>query len=144
MKSVIRRGVFETNSSSSHSISISGGNYTPDTLMVANGVCRIYPGEFGWEEESYRDAATKASYCLTHAKQCGDERSLDMLRDVIARETGAAVEFCKADSDWHEWGYIDHQSIEYGVPQEAFASADALRDFIFNPASVLRTDNDNH
>jgi hypothetical protein len=159
MNKVTRHGVFETNSSSTHSIAIQGGKYVLDKLPVEDGVCRVYPGEFGWEEEDYYDADTKASYCLTHAWSAGDGRDgykmspekaasrLDMLRDVIQKATGAEkVEFAESGDDFYKRGYIDHQSIEGdgGAGEPAFASEESLRDFIFNPNSLLRTDNDNH
>lgn len=157
---VTRHGVFETNSSSTHSIAIKGGKYVLDKIPVEDGVCRIYPGEYGWEEEEYYDAATKASYCLTHlwsAKEGQDGYKVTpekfasreaMLRDVIQKATGAEkVEFIEGDDDdYHKRGYIDHQSIEGdgGAGEPAWASEESLRDFIFNDNSVLRTDNDNH
>lgn len=56
----IRRQVFETNSSSMHSISISKG----DTLEFPKYITMRF-GEFGWEEETYYDETTKLSYVLT-------------------------------------------------------------------------------
>lgn len=115
MSTVIRHSVFETNSSSSHSISIAGGEYKPDRLLVEDGVCRVYPGEFGWEVEDYYDAATKASYCVTYIMNCtcDDQRDeeQEMLRRVIAQNTGAdEVQFVKSCDEFWPWGYIDHQS----------------------------------
>lgn len=75
----IRQSAFETNSSSSHSITISYGDYTPDKLYVENGVLEIYTGEFGWEHEDYYDAATKAAYCLTWLKGEGSRHSSDVI-----------------------------------------------------------------
>jgi hypothetical protein len=178
MGKVIRRGVFETNSSSSHSISIAPGDFRPEHLPVdLDGVCRIHPGEFGWGVETFRDAASKASYCLVYCKDVArnvgehvthtpsdSPRLQAMLRDVIARETGATVAFVPRGNTEHEemldqdlelaavvdglagvehdWGYIDHQSDD--ICSEAFESQDTLRAFIFNPQSILRIDNDNH
>ena len=59
----IRHGVFETNSSSTHSISIDDKEFLLDTLVVnSSGNVEIEVGEFGWEQDTYRDASTKASY----------------------------------------------------------------------------------
>ena len=56
----IRRGVFETNSSSTHSVSISHKNssyYDPSSLNVFideyDNKVHVKFGEFGWEVESY-------------------------------------------------------------------------------------------
>lgn len=138
MPTVIRRSVFETNSSSSHSVTIAG--WPPkgktDSLPVSGGgVCSIWPGEFGWEEDTFYDAETKASYCYMYARENPDQ--MKQLENVIREQTGCKqVRFEEGD------GWIDHQSSD--VAREAFASDDTLRAFIFNPDSVLRTDNDNH
>ena len=137
-----RIGVFETNSSSSHSISICHGQLT-DTLGVdENGVCEIYPGEFGREVVEYNDAAEKASYCLTYAKCLGEDKDYpEMLAQVIKKHLGCKeVQLCAMQDG--SWGYIDHQSFD--VCAEAFESEESLIDFIFCQESELKTDNDNH
>lgn len=83
MKKQIRYGVFETNSSSTHSISI--GNfedkllnfiqkpdyeYNEDTgefedTTVYDGNIHVTFGEFGWQEDTYNDVYTKLIYALT-------------------------------------------------------------------------------
>ena len=63
MKSV-RQGVFESNSSSMHSISFA----TPDSYRKYNykGQCLYWTGgEFGWEDRMYLDPRDKFSYWLT-------------------------------------------------------------------------------
>lgn len=146
MHKVTRRAMFETNSSSTHSITIVNGT-ADDKLPVRAGVCRIYPGEFGWEAEDYTDAATKASYCLTYAKNDGaPDRLLKMLEEVIKEATGAEkVEFTERHSEFYPWGYIDHQSglTESDVCSEAFESKEKLKNFIFCSKSLLHTGNDN-
>lgn len=61
MKVQIRKGVFETNSSSTHAIAIRnnsvGSNY-PEVVSFELG-------EFGWEHDCYIDTYTKASYLWT-------------------------------------------------------------------------------
>lgn len=147
----VRRGVFETNSSSTHSISIASGAETIDKLHVEeDGVCRIHSGEFGWEVETYSDAATKASYAMVWAKQYSSEENLRLLKKVIQEHTGAKdvvfADYVGEDQDLatgdYDPGYIDHQSQD--VAAEAFQSEEKLRAFIFNPRSTLHTDNDNH
>ena len=140
---VIREGVFETNSSSTHSISISGGEYVAEKFPLDGGVCKVHSGEFGWEVATHYDAAMKASYCLTYAKSDGGrDADAQMLTEVLHEAMGCEVEFMRSGSAYHEWGYIDHQSDDVCAP--AFESKETLRDFIFNPVSFLHTDNDNH
>ncbi len=144
---VVRHQAFETNSSSSHSISIASGNFVVDAIHLNDdGLVEICAGEFGWGVENYFDAATKASYCLTYLKQSRGlnvDHRFEMLREVVLKETGAKdiVYVPVGDSVISEWGYIDHQSNE--VCQEAFESAETLRQFIFNPESRLHICNDN-
>lgn len=149
---VIRESIFETNSSSTHSISIQGGNYIANTIPVdpTDNVCWIYSGEFGWGEDKFTSAAVKASYCLTYIKNCVPQELVSklsrMLKKVIKQQTNHKVEFCPINWDKYkggpDWGYIDHQSEE--VCLKAFESEESLRDFIFNPESILVIDNDNH
>ncbi len=121
---VTRNKVFETNSSSTHSLSIAGGEYKAEAFPIDNGICRVHPGEFGW------DVCTQ------------------MLINVLKAETGCEVEFVpipRTEWSFYEWGYIDHQS-HFGGSDAcgcAFESEGKLRDFIFNHESILMTDNDN-
>lgn len=143
IKIVTRNGVFETNSSSTHSITISNKGNKGNLYVDEDGVCRIYPGEFGWEIESYNDSTTKASYCLTYLMQFDDNNlEINMLKDVVKEISGAkSVEFIPNDG-YYAWGNIDHQSSD--VASEAFESRENLKNFIQNSRSVLRTDNDNY
>ena len=142
----IRRNVFETNSSSSHSISICSDSNSTDKLYVDDdGIVKLPGGEFGWEYEEYYYAAAKADYCAVWAVQYGSEEDQEMLKKVICEHTGAKevvfdfqIDECGKDN----WSYIDHQSSDVAV--DVFASEEDLKNFIFNTGSVLITDNDNH
>lgn len=150
----VRQSAFETNSSSSHSITIAAGACVSNQLHVEDGVCEIYTGEFGWACDDFYDAATKAAYCLTWLKTFPTaKREEEMFIAVIKRVTGATevrfvpafTEETKNQSDFWQWGYIDHQSVEDhgGALGPAWESEEALESFIFNPNSRLHTDNDN-
>lgn len=142
----IRTSVFETNSSSTHSISVAEeGEGVLSTLTVSKkGVVSIGGGEFGWEQEWYNDAETKADYMAVYAKECYPEEGIagvplwDILCDVIKEQTG-----CK-EVKYIKGGYIDHQSVESQDYHSVFESPEKLRLFIFSQASYLETDNDNH
>jgi hypothetical protein len=149
----IRHSVFETNSSSTHSISISEEVNTLDSLLIDNsGVATISGQEFGWEEETYSDAESKAAYAMIYAHEwAGDdkERYITILTDVIKQQTGAKEVVFNFSGGWSSedgkpWGYIDHQSVEDRDLDYLFEEPGKLRNFIFNPASILHTDNDNH
>lgn len=193
----IRKSVFETNSSSTHSISISSHGdielVTPDD----EGNINVDIGQFGWEEEIHSDFATKASYLATQwwsiinsdtlkealnnetisedfykfmmgvqaEKENGyfDDFNLDFSQlcspyndhirelnnllsqlggneytlfvDTIVAQTGAKDIIIRPTYI----GYIDHQSID--VPEDAYSD---LGNYLFNRASYVETDNDNH
>lgn len=146
----IRNGVFETNSSSSHSVNISStGDIDVSLIPNRAGVLIIDSvTNFGWEQETYTDASTKAMYSYLQAQYSSREELVDMVYDVIKTQTGATEVVFLGDihSSWEDkmYSYIDHQSAYYESGFEPLESKESLRNFIFNTNSVLETDNDNH
>jgi len=135
MKKLIRKGVFETNSSSSHSIAIASEDkqFVLDTIYPnQDGVITVSGDEFGWEWFKHNDAITKASYAAQQFMN--NEHMLDVLKDVIMEQTGATDVVFEGLDD----GYVDHDS--YGIVSE---NRDELRNFIFNKNSWLFGGNDN-
>lgn len=135
MKTLIRHGVYETNSSSSHSVSI-GMNESKEFLLDTiypdqDGIITLEGGEFGWEWFKHNDAETKANYAAQQFMY--DEDALEMLKEVIMEQTGAedVVFYVKN-------GYVDHDSVGIIDKDRTF-----LRDFIFNKNSWLFGGNDN-
>lgn len=128
----IRRSVFETNSSSTHSISIVG--VAPKRTGTTGGSLELGFGEYGWEIEDYNDWVSKADYCAIDNKN--NEDRLDLLKKVIEKQTGIK------NISFNFTGYIDHQSA--GTSDDAFNDEETLRNFIFSNSSYLHTDNDNH
>ena len=130
-----RHKIFETNSSSTHSISISKSNILLTSIKPdKDGNIILYGGKFGWKVEKYNSPLVKANYC---ALDCdGDKEKTSILIKVIMDHTGAKGVVLDLD------GYIDHQS--NGTSDKAFENELTLKNFIFNPDSVLYTDNDNH
>lgn len=138
----IRNKVFETNSSSTHSISIaSGGDGILSTILPVDGIIELTGGQFGWEWEKYNDALTKANYAAVYTRY--DEKLQQMLKDVIMHHTGAKEIVLNLGEDVQF--YIDHQSdvVESDHLIDAFDSADTLKNWIFNENSWLLTGNDN-
>jgi hypothetical protein len=143
----IRNKVFETNSSSSHSVSIYNATHglydtiTPDS----SGVIALTGGEFGWEWEKYNDALTKANYAAVYA--AGDQAMTDMLVHVIKEHTGAKEVQLSFSAEYSggNYSYIDHQSArsEGGDAGKAFDTPLSLKNFVFHPESWLFTGNDN-
>ena len=124
MKQLIRKGVFETNSSSSHSIAIATEDkeFVLDTIYPnQDGIIVINGDEYGWEWFKHNDAETKASYAAQSF--VNDDDSLDILKEVIMEQTGATEIIFSGLSE----GYIDHES--YGIVPK---TSRELKDFIFN------------
>jgi hypothetical protein len=135
----IRHNVFETNSSSTHSISISKDcDGVLETLPVNDdGIVILNGGEFGWEEDSFSDPQTKASYVFIDSMS--SPQRIKMLKEVIMEHTGAKDVVMPVENI--QDSYIDHQSI--GTTEKIQTKSD-MKMFIFNPKSILYTDNDNH
>jgi len=133
-KQLIRTGVFETNSSSAHSVSVADDSkdFVLDTLYPdQNGQILLTGGEFGWEWFKHNDALTKANYAAQSFYGNGDlmERLVDVIKEMTCAEE--VIFDC-------EDGYIDHES--YGT---APSNREELKSFIFNKNSWLFGGNDN-
>lgn len=143
----IRKGVFETNSSSTHSLTIESTSFLIDTIIPEDGIVNIKPGEFGWEWEKFNDAYTKASYCLTGIQYVSDkEEALSNLKEVIQKHTLCdEVNLIQGSDDYDDenYGYIDHQSREWGELDNLLFDKEKLHNFIFNKKSWLFLGNDN-
>lgn len=130
-KHLIRVGVWETNSSSSHSLSI-GSEESRDFVLETlypdeNGVIHIEGGDYGWGWDKFNDTKTKASYA---AQQLGENENLI---EVIKEVTGAEEVTFDISG-----GYVDHES-------QGIVSSDKewLKNFIFNLNSWCFIGNDN-
>ena len=145
----VRHSVFETNSSSSHSITISKDNVDglyESIIPDDDGNITLFGGEYGWQWERFNDALTKANYCAVDSLH--NLVHLEMLSEVICEHTGAKQVIISATTSNYNNGvyldgnsYIDHDS--EGVANEAFNSKSELKEFLFNPRSWLFLGNDN-
>lgn len=131
MKRQIRTGTFETNSSSSHSLTMLDEHWTQDMIPKLDKITVTAAGEYGWEWEIHSDWNTKLDYlAVDNTDQW--QRAVDL----IWNRFHIAVEREKND------GYIDHQSA--GLTHELSGlSDDELIAWIFNPKNSVDTGNDN-
>tara|TARA_R110000772_G_scaffold123662_2_gene230063 strand:+ start:7680 stop:8438 length:759 start_codon:yes stop_codon:yes gene_type:complete len=127
----VRKAIFETNSSSSHSIHIDSDVSLMDTSLIPNedGEISIIADEYGWEWAKLETAYEKACYCYT------DNGNTSMLEKVIKDQTGAKK------INFGGEGYVDHNS--GGNASDAFKDEETLRNLIFNTKSIIYTGNDN-
>ena len=138
----IRNGVFETNSSSTHSVSISymRSNYWSEDCLSSfidyDNKVHVEFGEFGWEMDSYDSPYDKLQYIVTMLAETEGAKiaTVDELfeTDGFKMINDAVADYCHCDGIWiegnmqiesYEWngqthmylehdGYIDHQSHE--------------------------------
>ena len=129
----IRKGVFETNSSSMHSITLADKDGVMERIPLDDDEITLSVDcayDFQWGLETYTNAMAKIAYCVA------DEVNPEMLEAALKEQTGAKV------IHYFGEGSIDHES--YGTAREGLKTIEAIRLFIFNPNSELVIDNDNN
>lgn len=139
----IRNMVFETNSSSTHSVSVSykNSNYYNENCLESfvdyDNKVHVEFGEFGWEVEHYYTPYEKLQYIITMLVET-EGRNISTTDELFETDgfkliNDAVADYCHCDGIWidskmkmscYEWGgkthiylehdgYIDHQSCEY-------------------------------
>lgn len=137
---LIRRSVFETNSSSTHSICITKNK--PEEIPT---MCRFGLGEYGWE---YRrlDGQEKANYLYTAIMCQNDHESLKQQLFEILSDLGIVCEFDEPKYDeygYPEGFYIDHSYEIRPVVMAILHSKNRLLKYLFSDESFVLTGNDN-
>jgi hypothetical protein len=160
MIKVTRKGVFETNSSSTHSITVADEGKLQNTLPNKEGKIIIFCSEFGWEYNIHTSAYMKLSYLITNIFMAYkyDRKNpvvnIKLLPDrekewfykvtrAVEEFTGTKLEVVPLKDDWYPFGYIDHQSANT-ADDVLNGTIGKIKRFIFNPLSKLIIDNDNH
>ena len=142
-KQLIRQSVFETNSSSAHSISLgkdTGKQFLFDWIYPdQNGIITLTGGKFGWHWFKENDAVEKANYAAVASMNSDSFR--ETLIQVIKDQTGCDDVVFALSDDWDDdnYSYIDHESV--GTCPTDYVG---LKDFIFNKNSWLFGVNDNN
>lgn len=166
MKVQIRRGVFETNSSSTHAISIirkSNIKEYPDTVVFDEG-------EYGWEFDTYYSTADKASYLweaiIGYYWQKPDKvkELMQTITDTLAKhnikavfpyhniktkthtydngETYTYIE-CTNDEGEKDDGFVDHSGDFDDFIDTVVNNERKLMNYLFDYNSYIATGNDN-
>ena len=146
-----RSGVFETNSSSVHSIVYAREELEPSKLPVRSGYTMAKFGTFGKDYARYFSQADKLSYLasliwystcsysngLSHMYESYEWRQLE---DAVCPYNGTnGIRMFKRPSRPE----IDHQSIsDYGITFINMWDTNKVRQFIFNPDIGLQTECD--
>lgn len=148
----IRNGVFETNSSSVHSICISKSHEFEKQPEIYFGF-----GEYGWEESALDSVEERAAYLWTGIVNYFDddissvEETKNQIIEMLNSE-GIICEFAKyriekssfSDSQYCDIdGYVDHSSELGEFINAVISDKDRLLRYLLSPNSVVYTGNDN-
>lgn len=149
----IRKSVFETNSSSSHSIVLLKNDKPAEDIV--DGEWYVQDGEidFWWENDLSFDRAPFDLLTDWYHRLCyaiaSYGRDQDKIRDIeeICRRRISGFERFKFKKDkWENneyYGYIDHESV--GLLDAALGKYSAsLEDFIFNDKFIVVIDGDEY
>lgn len=140
MKRQIRNSVFETNSSSTHSIAISKKN------PVIGKYIHFRIGEFGWEN----GCVDTADYLYTAIlEQDNRDDLLNRLKEIL---NSYSIEYEFDEPLWHEsydgedkwlgYGYVDHSYELIEFLNTILSNEDLLMRYLFGDSNVY-TGNDN-
>lgn len=146
MKRKIRKGVFETNSSSVHSLVISNDGREPSKFKLnKDGEIEIDFGQFGKDERIYSSQYDKLSYLITclyylsgyDISDIYDKWEFEQIQDAVCKYTGATGIKILGKQEPE----IDHQSQPYGdIEIINVYDEDAVINFVFNKYVSLKTD----
>ncbi len=149
MKRQIRRGCFETNSSSTHAICITKEDYKKRDYI------EFHIGHFGWEFNVHNDVYSRASYLITAIfdgdKEYADEK-VQQLKDILDDN---GIEYVIPTPDVESWeydgkteyyydidGYIDHSGETREFVEAVLSDSDKLMRYLFGDSMIV-TGNDN-
>lgn len=141
MKKTIRRMVFETNSSSTHSFTLTHEENHNPLIKDEDGNVVVKLRQFGWYydcDESPNDPNVKLSYLV---QLCLYENESEGVNSKGFKEIEKAIEYKIVIEDTEDWHYIDHQS---HCCVSDFLEGISIRDFVLNSKYELDIDNDNH
>lgn len=145
MKKQIRSNIFETNSSSSHSLSCySISSFKPeyiniDSFLDENGEIIITGGEYGWCGPNIKTCKDKINYLWTYNQYKENPLTKEEFTNFLKSIFPSLVNVNYKDYDqYYENGYIDHQSFNL-LDKEHITS----KEFLINPY-FIEIDNDNH
>lgn len=133
----IRNNVFETNSSSTHSICISRAQ----AKIPVGQTVHFRTGEYGWENDTVYDTA---SYLYTGImNNDGAEENLKKLEEMLD-EMGVKCDFRpRGKTRWGgDYGYVDHSYELIPFIHAVLSSKDLLARYLFGN-SFINTGNDN-
>lgn len=146
---VVRLGVFETNSSSTHSFTTENEGYEYEDGVE---IKPDWEGEFGWNWDAWYTTEEKLAYicrCMLDNDwmlKDTDEGIYKVLRPLQERLENLGVYFEIPTAEYLEnhWGYVDHGDEYYKSDiVDILKTDDSLLSFLFNPKNGIDGGNDN-
>ena len=164
---VIRNSIWETNSSSSHTVTVRGKEMISEYVFGESDHLTVQLGEYGWNGDPCDDFMSKLEYAMcmvlmTEYPDFGywDEHnftvnqtvleSLDgyqlLLNAVRTQFPGCKEIVIKKKGGYYPYGYIDHQSYEgYSSLRDFLEDWNLTAErYLFDYGVVVHIDNDNH
>lgn len=164
---VIRNSVWETNSSSMHTVSINGKKGITKYAFVGDSESlAVYLDEYGWSGPDCDDFISKLGYamCMVLMTEYPDFHywdehgftvnqtvleSLDgyqLLLNAVRTQFPDCKEIVIKKNGWYyPYGYIDHQSCGYHSLKDFFEDWDLdVERYLFDYGVVVHIDNDNN
>lgn len=150
----IRKNVFETNSSSTHSVAVSSKDrgYSHEMPVDEDGTLYIQLGGYNWGPDILYTPYDKLCYVMSYLSQSyssveefaedvetGDINStVEEIGRYLKKDCGvSSIIIKKSDDSWGDGlGYIDHQSVGSLYDEN-------MIDLIFNNSKIILIDNDN-
>lgn len=139
----IRENTFETNSSSTHSITVSGRKDWEYDLPIT--VKPDWYGEFGWQWETWRGVEEKLAYmirCLV-AYDYTEETLQDKIKPIQERLHNLGIDF--ELPTYNEWldGFVDHADWYQEEIEDIYKDDNTLLTFLLSDSSYIEGGNDN-
>lgn len=137
MKIQHRYGVFETNSSSIHSLCV-----PQNTPYKVPKYVNFYLGRYGWGPDIEN---IPGNYLYTYLALTDDEKRIKQLENILYKHGAEHVSFepYKKKESWYDF-YIDHAAeSEYWV-NSLFADEEKLLRHLFTPGAIIYMTNDNN
>ena len=152
MKKQVRKNIFETNSSSTHSIVV--GNNGEDIYAGLPRKLEFHGDEFGWEHRLYTDTQTKADYLFTSLIYTDTPMEyVERIKSILAK-WNIETEFDEIEEKRYESGYVcyevkdkycyvDHGTENKDLVKELCEDEAKLMNYLFSDGSYVETSNDN-
>lgn len=155
MKKQVRKSIFETNSSSTHSIVV--GNNGEDIYSGLPERLEFHGDEFGWEHRLHTDTQTKADYLFTSLLYMDEEGTpyeyMERIKEILAKwnieATFDEIEEKRYDSGYvcyevkDKFCYVDHGDGNKDLVKELCEDEAKLMNYLFSNGSYVETSNDN-